>query len=67
MKHEGYTITKITEKTWNREKEEVPVVSYQVSIDDKVVSVGLPSVEMAKAAIDKRSKIRARMGLNPVG
>lgn len=55
MKYEGYTIAQDKDGSW------------RVSVDGKVVNVGLHSEENAKTAVDVRIARRTRMGRDAVG
>ena len=71
MKHEGYEIVAVKEKSLGPQGDPnaplVTVTSYSVKAGKKIVAAGLPSPDAAKAAVDTRRKMRTRAALDPVG
>ena len=71
MKHKDYAIEAIKEKHYavvDGDHGEKLLTTYTVSVGDKVIAVGLSSVESAKEVIDRRIKLRSRVpGLEPAG
>jgi hypothetical protein len=68
MNHMGYKIEAVTEMTTRgKDVPDEEIKTFMVSLDDKVIAVGLPSIESAKNAIEHRHKVRSRGGLDPVG
>lgn len=67
-KYLGYKIEPVVEmSSAGKDVPDHEVLTYKVSVEDKVVFVGLPSEKSAKTEIDKRIKIRQRMNLAPAG
>ena len=56
MDYQGFTVEQENDET-----------TFRVLVGEKVVSVGLPDAETAKAAVDERRRKRERAGLDPVG
>jgi hypothetical protein len=65
--YKGYKIEAVVEQSLDSALQEVKAKTFKVSIDDKVIAVGLPTMEAAKNAVDRRHKGRTRAGRDPIG